>query len=50
MKITLSATEIIEILKKSFPTKLLLVNSKIMDIETKGYPEKEYIITIEKEE
>ncbi len=49
MKITLDKEEMMVLIKKSFPKELIPEGYTVIAVESKGYPEKEFIITIEKE-
>lgn len=50
MKIIMNQEEILIVLRKSFPPELIPQGHKVVKLETKGYPEREYEITVEKED
>lgn len=50
MKISLDKEEVMILIKKAFPKEMIPEGYVVTEVESKGYPEREFIITIEKEE
>lgn len=50
MKIILNKEEMIEILQKSFPKEMIPNGYMVEKIDTEGYPDKQFVIQIEKVE
>lgn len=49
MKLILNEQEMLLLVKRSFPPEMIPPGHKVEGVETKGYPIKEFIITIDKE-
>ena len=49
MKIMLNSEEMVDLLKKSFPKEMVPNGYVVEKIETEGYPDKHFIIVMEKE-
>lgn len=50
MKIIFNQNEILELIKRSFPPEMIPKNYSVESVEVKGYPAKDFEITLEKEE
>ncbi len=50
MKRTLDKDEIMDLLKKAFPPEMIPAGYYVERLEEKGYPVKEFIVTLEKGE
>ena len=50
MKISMDKEEMMILIKRSFPKEMIPEGYTVTGVETKGYPEKEFAITLEREE